>query len=138
MREQANEARPSWRGQKLGLPADGPGSAAPPGKRLLAFVIDILLAALITGAFTAPKFPGDWSLLTWFLITVIPVAFFGFTPGMAVVRIWVARIDGTTMVGLPRAVLRCGLTLLIIPAVMWNFDGRSWHDRLTGTVVLRR
>lgn len=137
-REQAAEGRPDWRGEKLGLPKDGPGSAAPPGKRLLAFVIDILLAALITAAFTAPEFPGDWSLLTWFLITVIPVSFFGFTPGMAMMRIWVARIDGAGTVGPLRAVLRCGLTLLVIPAVMWNFDGRSWHDRASKTIVLRR
>jgi hypothetical protein len=27
---------------------------------------------------------------------------------------------------------------VIIPAVVWNRDGRSWHDRATGTVVLRR
>jgi uncharacterized RDD family membrane protein YckC len=137
-REQASAARPGWRGEKLGLPESGPGSAAPPGKRLLAFVIDILLAPLITAVFTAPDFPGDWSLLTWFLITVIPVTFFGFTPGMAVMRIWVARIDGATMVGPVRAALRWALTLLIIPAVVWNFDGRSWHDRLTATIVLRR
>ncbi|WP_188991886.1 RDD family protein [Saccharopolyspora thermophila] len=137
-RRQADETRPKWRGEKLGLPAEGPGSAASPGRRLVAFLVDIVLAALITAAFTAPHFPGDWSLLTWFVITVIPVSFFGATPGMALVRIWVARVDSTAMVGVPRAVLRCGLTLLIIPAVLWNFDGRSWHDRLSGTIVLRR
>ena len=37
-----------------------------------------------------------------------------------------------------RAILRCVLTALVIPAVVWNFDGRSWHDRWSGTVVLRR
>ncbi|MCI2421221.1 RDD family protein [Saccharopolyspora sp. K220] len=137
-REQGDEARPKWRGEQLGLPEDGPGAAAPLGKRALAFLIDIVLAALITAAFTVPNYPGDWSLLTWFLITVIPVSFFGVTPGMAMLRIWVARTDSTAMVGPLRAVLRCGLTLLIIPAVVWNFDGRSWHDRLSGTIVLRR
>ncbi|WP_433871967.1 hypothetical protein [Saccharopolyspora sp. CA-218241] len=53
-------------------------------------------------------------------------------------RIWVARVDGRSMVGPVRAVLRCALTLVIIPAVVWNFDGRSWHDRWTGTIVLQR
>ncbi|GAA4877808.1 RDD family protein [Saccharopolyspora cebuensis] len=137
-REQAADERPQWRGERLGLPEDGPGAAASPGRRGSAFLIDIVLAALITGAFTAPEFPGDWSLLTWALLTVLPVSFFGATPGMAMTRIWVARVDGRSMVGPVRALLRCGLTLVIIPAVVWNFDGRSWHDRWTGTIVLQR
>jgi uncharacterized RDD family membrane protein YckC len=137
-RDQAEEEQPRWRGERLGLPESGPGSAAPTGRRGLAFLIDIALAAIITAPFTAPNFPGDWSLLTWFLITAVPVSVFGFTPGMALLRIWVARMDGAVMVGPLRAVLRCALTLLIIPAVVWNLDGRAWHDRLTGTVVLRR
>ena len=137
-RDQANESRPSFRGEKPGLPESGPGAAAPLGKRLLAFVVDLVLAALITAAFTTPHFPGDWSLLTWLVITVVPVSFFGATPGMALTRIWVARVDSTKMVGPLRAVLRGLLTVLVIPAVIWNFDGRSWHDRLSGTIVLRR
>lgn len=96
------------------------------------------MAALVASLFTAPEPPGNWSLLAWVLITVVPVSFFGFTPGMAVAGIWVARLDGATVVGVPRALLRCLLTLLLVPAVLWNLDGRSWHDRLTGTVVLRR
>ncbi|WP_406692242.1 RDD family protein [Saccharopolyspora sp. ID03-671] len=137
-REQADENRPAFRGEKLGLPESGPGSAAPLGKRLLAFVVDLVLAALITAAFTAPAYPGDWSLLTWLIITVVPVSFFGATPGMALAKIWVARVDSTSMVGPLRALMRGLLTVLIIPAVIWNFDGRSWHDRLSGTLVLRR
>ncbi|GAA4862858.1 RDD family protein [Saccharopolyspora rosea] len=137
-RERADEDRPRWRGERMGLPQDGPGSAAPLGKRFAAFLIDLVLATLITGAFTVPKLPGDWSVLTWFVITVVPVSFFGATPGMAALRIWVARVDGAAMVGPLRAALRCVLTFLIIPAVVWNFDGRSWHDRMSGTIVLRR
>ncbi len=137
-REQAGENRPAFRGEKLGLPESGPGSAAPLRKRLLAFVVDLVLAALITAAFTAPAYPGDWSLVTWLVITVVPVSFFGATPGMALTKIWVARVDAPKMVGPLRAVLRGLLTVFIIPAVIWNFDGRSWHDRISGTIVLRR
>ncbi|WP_233576387.1 RDD family protein [Saccharopolyspora rhizosphaerae] len=137
-REQANDDRPAYRGEKIGLPESGAGSAAPLGKRLLAFVVDLVLAAMITAAFTAPAYPGDWSLLTWLVITVVPVSFFGATPGMALCKIWVARMDSTGMVGPLRAVLRALLTVLVVPAVIWDFNGRSWHDRLTGTLVLRR
>lgn len=138
VREQGHESRPAYRGEEQGLPESGPGAAAPLRRRLLGFVVDLLLAAVITAAFTAPNYPGDWSVLTWFVITVLPVTFFGVTPGMALARIWVARTDSTKPVGPLRAALRALLTAFIIPAVIWDFNGRSWHDRLTHTIVLRR
>jgi hypothetical protein len=137
-REQGHDSRPAYRGEKMGLPQSGPGSAAPLGRRLLAFVVDLLVAALITAAFTAPDYPGDWSVVTWFVITAVPVTFFGVTPGMMLARIWVARTDSTRMVGPLRAILRTVLTAFIIPAVIWDFNGRSWHDRITQTIVLTR
>lgn len=111
---------------------------APISRRVAGFLIDIVLGGLVAALFTIPDYPGNWSVLGWFLITVVPVSVFGFTPGMSVTGIWVARLDGSTMVGVPRAVLRCVLTFLLIPAAVFNQDGRAWHDRLTGTVVVRR
>lgn len=137
-REEADGQRPQWRGKGLGLPSSGPGSAASTGRRALAFLVDILLAGLATWAFTAPNVPGDYSVIGWFVITVVPVSLTGATPGMMLLRIWVARTDDATYVGPWRAVVRCVLTFLVVPAVVWNLDGRSWHDRLTGTVVLNR
>lgn len=78
-----------------------------------------------------------WSVCVWAVITIVPVSFFSFTAGMAVVGIRVARLDGATMVGVSRALVRAALTFLIIPAAIRNVDGRSWLDRLTGTVVVR-
>ncbi|QUH01179.1 RDD family protein [Saccharopolyspora erythraea] len=133
-----NDDRPRWRGERLGIPRSGSGSVSGPGRRLAAFLVDIALASLVSWAFTAPAPPGNWSLLAWFVITVVPVTLFGATPGMVLLRIWVARLDGGAMVGPWRAVVRAALTFLLIPAAIWNFDGRAWHDRLTGTIVLNR
>lgn len=129
----------------MGLPKSGPGSVAGSGRRLLALLIDLLWAALLTSLFVLPDYSDValmqeynlWSLAAWALITVIPVTVFGSTPGMAGIGLHVARLDGSKMVGLSRALLRAGLTFLIIPAAVRNDDGRGWHDRLTGTVVLR-
>jgi hypothetical protein len=78
-----------------------------------------------------------WSGGVWAAITIVSAAFFGFTPGMGAVGIRVGRLDGAAMVGVWRAAVRTALTFVIIPAAIRNIDGRSWLDRLTGTVVVR-
>jgi uncharacterized RDD family membrane protein YckC len=140
-----DEEPPRWRGERLGLPEHGASSVARGGSRLLALVIDLVLASLVTSLFLRPDLQDPevmqsynrWAVVAWAAITVIPVAFFGFTPGMAVTGIRVGRLDGAPMVGLWRALVRAALTFLIIPAAIRNVDGRSWLDRLTGTVVVR-
>lgn len=136
---------PRWRGERFGLPETGSGSVARGGSRLLALVLDLVLASLLTSLFIRPVFQDPaimqnynlWSVAVWAVITVVPVTFFGFTPGMAVTGIYVARLDGKSMVGPVRALVRAALTFVIIPAAVRNLDGRSWLDRLTGTVVVR-
>ncbi|GAB3565527.1 RDD family protein [Amycolatopsis endophytica] len=139
------EEPPRWRGERLGLPEEGGGSVARGGARLLALVLDLVAASLLTSLFIRPDLQDTatmqtynlWSVAVWAVITVIPVSFFGFTLGMAAVGIRVARLDGAQMVGVPRAIVRGALTFVIIPAVIRNADGRSWLDRATGTVVIR-
>ena len=126
-----------WRGERLGLPEAGPGSVASFGSRVLALLIDGVLAALIAFAFTAPRWPQNWSLVPWFVITVATVSFIGCTPGMWLLGIRVARLDGATMVGPIRAIPRTIMVAVIIPAVIFDADGRGLHDRAVGTVVLR-
>jgi uncharacterized RDD family membrane protein YckC len=70
------------RGASLGLPADGPGSLASFGTRVVAFLVDAIGSALIAGLFTAPKFPGNWSLLAFAVLTIGSLVIFGQTPGM--------------------------------------------------------
>ena len=60
-----------------GLPEAGPGSVAPAGPRLGAFLVDVVLSGLVAALFTAPELPRNRSLL------VFAVLYFGFT-----VRVW--------------------------------------------------
>jgi len=39
--------------------------------------------------------------------------------------------------GLLRATLRTLLLLLLVPAVIWDRDGRGLHDKLAGTLLVR-
>jgi uncharacterized RDD family membrane protein YckC len=100
----------------------------------LAYLIAILFAGpdpLATGSNLS------WTVLgVWFLLTAVAVAAFGRTPGMVVLGIRVASLD-STLVGVPRAVLRTALLALVVPALARDADGRGWHDRATRTVVVR-
>jgi uncharacterized RDD family membrane protein YckC len=131
----------TYPGERFGMPRSGAGSAAGFGRRLAALTVDWLLADLIAGFFAGPdplvsrSLP--WLVLgIWFLLTVVPVAAFGITPGMAVVGLRVAALDAT-LVGVPRALLRTALLALALPALARDADGRGWHDRATRTVVVR-
>lgn len=124
-------------GQRLRLPEKGPNSVAGFGRRTLGFLVDILLSGGLAALFTLPEPPGNWSLLVWVLLTVVPTAAFGITPGMALLGIRVARLGGATFVGVPRALLRTTLLFFVLPAVITDADGRGLHDRAAGTVVIR-
>jgi uncharacterized RDD family membrane protein YckC len=127
----------------LDLPAVGPGSVAPLGRRLVALIVDCVVAALVTALFVRPDLAHPsavqtanyWSLLVWFLMTVVGTTLFAATPGMLLMGIRVARVSGTI---LPpwSAAARAILIALIIPAVIWDVDRRGVHDKVAGTIVL--
>ncbi len=120
-----------------GPPETGPGSIAPAGPRLGAFLIDVVLSSVVAALFTAPELPRNRSLL------VFAVLYFGFTvlvgqtPGMRLLKLRVVRTDRPAPVGLWRSAVRTIGVILLVPAVLRTSDGRALHDRLTQTVVLR-
>lgn len=124
-------------GQRLGLPAQGPGAVAGLGRRLLAFVLDLLLSTALAALFTLPRPPGNWSLLVWAVLTVLPTAVVGVTPGMAVLGLRVVRLETGRPVGVLRALLRTVLLFFVLPAVVLNTDRRGLHDLVANSVVLR-
>jgi uncharacterized RDD family membrane protein YckC len=123
--------------EEVRLPESGPGSVAPAGARLAAFLVDVIGSALIAGLFTAPELPRNRSLL------VFAVAYFGFTllvqqtPGMRLLKLRVIRVDRPAPVGAWRSALRTLGVVLLVPAVLRDSAGRALHDRLTQTAVVR-
>ena len=131
----------AYPGERFGVPETGPGSAAGFGRRLAALTVDWLLGYLIAGLFAGPDALASstfsWTVLgVWFVLTAVAVAAFGITPGMAVLGIRVASLR-STLVGVPRAVLRTALLALVLPALARDGDGRGWHDRAASTIVVR-
>lgn len=134
----------AFRGQNLGLPEAGPGSIAPTGPRLGAFVVDALASAIIAGLIVQTRgshgvgrLPGSWSLIPFAVDYVLGVLFAGRTLGMYLFGLRLVRLDRPEAVGPARAVVRTVLLLLLVPAVIFDKDGRGLHDRITDTAVVR-
>jgi uncharacterized RDD family membrane protein YckC len=125
------------RGASLGLPADGPGSLASFQTRVVAFLVDGVGAAFVAGLFTAPNFPGNWSLVAFVVLTIGTLALAGQTPGMRLLGLRLAHPRQGQRLALWRAVVRTALLCLLVPALIVDADGRGLHDRLTDTAVVR-
>jgi uncharacterized RDD family membrane protein YckC len=137
-------APPQPRGVRLGLPAEGPGSLAPTGRRVLAFFIDTFASALVAGLFVhhrgeagvAAHAPGLWSLIPFAIDYVGGILLAGRTLGMKLTGLRIIRVDAPEAVGPGRALVRTALLMLLIPALVFDRDNRGFHDRLTDTAVI--
>jgi uncharacterized RDD family membrane protein YckC len=135
-------ARQDYRGRRLGLPATGPGSLAPTGRRLLAFLIDLVAAVLVAGIFVhggsglADRLPGQWSLLPWALDYLFGLVLLGRSFGMYLTGLRVIRVDARRPIGPGRALVRTALLALLVPDLMVDSDLRGLQDRLTATAVI--
>ena len=111
-------------GNRLGLPEDGAGSVATWGRRLLALLIDWLIAGLIASVVMGrPMWAGGSIGHRICDLRVLPVR------------------DGKTFTappGLLAGILRALLVSLLIPAVIFDRDRRGLHDLAARTIVVRR
>ncbi|GGY39864.1 RDD family protein [Streptomyces djakartensis] len=128
-----------YRGEQLGLPEEGPGSIARPGRRFAALAVDWGLSLLIAYGLITRSYNEAaqiWAPLIMFALMVLTVGTVGFTPGKRLCGLRVAAL-ATGRVSPWRAALRTVLLFLAIPALIWDRDGRGLHDRLAGTVEVR-
>jgi uncharacterized RDD family membrane protein YckC len=132
------------RGSRLGLPVAGPGSIAPTNRRLGALILDCLASALIAGLFTvslggqhgSDGLPGSWSLIPFAANYIVGLSLAGRTLGMNLFGIRVVRVDRPTRITVLDATVRTILLALLIPALIWDKDGRGLPDRVARTVVV--
>ncbi|MFC9705787.1 RDD family protein [Streptomyces sp. NPDC056943] len=128
-----------YRGQQLGLPEEGPGSIARPGRRLGALAVDWALCLLIAYGLITDGYnqaTGNWALVLLLVVSVLTVGTIGSTPGKRLFGLRVVSANGGRL-SLPRVALRSVLVCLAIPALIWDRDGRGLHDRLSGAVQVR-
>ncbi|MFB9643921.1 RDD family protein [Agromyces lapidis] len=127
-----------WPGERLGLPEEGRGSVARAGRRILALLVDwgsaMLLSLLVT--------PYESVAYTWVTPLVFAVLQIVFIPtiggslGHRLFGMHVVAVEGG-WVGFVRPIVRTGLLLLVIPALVWDSDQRGFHDKVARTVLIR-
>lgn len=128
-----------YRGERLGLPQEGPGSIAPLGRRFGALFIDWAVCMVIAYGLLAGgdrQAAGNWALGIFLVMSLLTVGTVGSTPGKRILGLRVIAEDGGRL-GVVRVVLRSVLLLLVIPAIVWDRDSRGLHDRLARAVQVR-
>ncbi len=112
--------------------------SAPLGRRMLALVIDWIVAALSATALTGVNYPPDDPMqnlvITGFFVVEVGllVGLLGSSIGKRVVGIRIENPDGQP-IGIGYGLLRTALVCLIIPAIVQNKEGRGLHDIVVGS-----
>ncbi len=78
-----------------------------------------------------------WNSLLFFVEVSVLTALGGASFGQRLRGIVVRRLDGAPLSPL-RCLARTGLLMLVIPALIWDRDGRGLHDKAVGSVVVEQ
>lgn len=124
-----------WPGKHIGLPADGPRSIARLGRRLAALAIDWGFSVVVSIAFFDYDALATLGVFVAAQIVLLITANGSF--GHLIMGLRVVPLAGGYL-GAWRPIVRTLLMAIVIPAVIWDADQRGMHDRLAGTLLVRR
>ncbi|GAA1213591.1 RDD family protein [Rhodoglobus aureus] len=134
MNQQQN-SNDQWPGKHIGLPAEGPRSIARLGRRLAALAVDWGFAVVVSIAFFNYDALATLGVFVTAQIVLLITANGSF--GHLIMGLRVVPLAGGYL-GLWRPIVRTLLMAFVIPAVIWDSDQRGMHDRLAGTLLVRR
>ncbi len=123
-------------GERLSLPQTGPGSVAGLGRRLAAIVLDWLMSLLAATFFTF-RWGGLVPLAVFYIEVLLFTALQGASAGQRILSLRVVRVNDRGHAPPLAVVVRSILLFLVVPAVIYDRDGRGLHDRAAGTVVIK-
>lgn len=127
-------------GERLGLPREGPRSVGRFGRRLGAITIDWAIAYGVSFAFARTDegtADATVTLVVFAVLQIVFIALLAGSLGQLIVGLRIVVITGG-WVGPLRPIARTLLLCLVIPAFIWDADQRGLHDRLSGTLLVRR
>jgi uncharacterized RDD family membrane protein YckC len=128
-------------GQRFGLPKQGIGSVARMGRRIVALTLDWTAAILVTHLVFPDLVYGSEGFaaatlgifaLEVILLTATTGASFGYKiAGIKLISVSTARVKFI------KVLARTALLCLVVPALIWDRDGRGLHDKTVGTITMR-
>jgi uncharacterized RDD family membrane protein YckC len=108
------------------------------GRRLVGLVLDWAACSMVAGLLVDSLVANPWPQLGVFVLAhAFFAGLFGQTVGMALARVRCVSIADGGAIGIPRALVRAVLLALLIPALISDGDGRGWHDRAAGSMIVR-
>jgi uncharacterized RDD family membrane protein YckC len=110
------------------------------GRRVAALVIDWAIALALTcviWGYTLLNYDGFVVLAVFVVLQALLLAVFGASVGHRLLGLRLISLTGGRA-GLWRPVVRSVLLGLAIPALVWDSDQRGFHDKIAGTVLIRR
>jgi len=125
----------SWPGRSFGLPPSGPRSVARFTRRVVALAIDWGFAVIVSITFF--NYEPFATLAVFATVQIVLLLTANGSLGHLLIGMRVVPIAGGYL-GWWRPIVRTLLICLVIPAVIWDRDQRGAHDRLAGTVLVRR
>jgi uncharacterized RDD family membrane protein YckC len=130
----------NWPGERLGLPAEGPHSVGRVGRRILALIVDWFIALGLTcliWGYTLLNYDGFVVLAVFVGLQFLALSAFGASIGHRLLGLRLISLTGGRA-GLWRPLVRSVLLGLAVPALVWDSDQRGFHDKIAGTVLIRR
>jgi uncharacterized RDD family membrane protein YckC len=108
------------------------------GRRFLAITIDWLMSWAVGSIFFEQNQGRPfWIALVFFLQIFILTSTTGASAGQRLLKLRVLRYPELEPLGIGATLLRTLLILLVIPAVVYDNEGRGLHDRIVGSAVMQ-
>jgi uncharacterized RDD family membrane protein YckC len=124
-----------WPGKKFGLPKNGPRSTPTYLRRALGLAIDWGIAVGVSVLFF--DYRALPTLAVFVGLSMVGGLVAAGTPGHLMCGIRIAPIRGGAL-GIIAPLVRPLLVAAVLPAILTDEDMRGGHDRLVGTILVRR
>ena len=132
----ATETPAYWPGKQFNLPEKGSRSVARFGRRFVAIVLDWAIATGVS--FVIVHRQDAWITLGAFaILQLIFIATLSGSIGHLVLGLRVVPLD-PKWIGVLKPAIRTVLLSIVVPAAIWDKDQRGLHDKIAGTVLVRR
>jgi uncharacterized RDD family membrane protein YckC len=128
-------------GERFGMPQTGAGSAARFGRRILAITLDWFAAILVTNLVFSNLVYGDGdfgaaTLGVFALEVTLLTATTGSSFGYKILGLRLVSVSAAPL-NFAKVLVRTALLCLVVPAMIWDRDGRGLHDKIVGSIVMK-